>query len=114
LSIRTIFAHISCRDIGASLPWYENLFARPPLRKPTSKLAGWPFTDSAEVQLFEQPEHAGHTGLTIGALPLRPVHERLIAAGLEVGDIEQTGGYYTMRLRDPDGNLIVFAGARLD
>jgi hypothetical protein len=65
MSIATIFAHVSCTDIARSAAWYEKLFGMPPLRRPMPKLVEWQFTASAEVQLFEQPEHAGHSTLTL-------------------------------------------------
>jgi len=97
--------------ITVSAPWYEKLFAKPPVRRPMPGLVEWQFSDSAEVQLFEAPEHAGHGTLTLGVMPIGPEHARLAAAGLAPGEIEQTEGYFTLRLFDPDGNLIVLASA---
>ncbi|WP_421917071.1 VOC family protein [Mesorhizobium sp.] len=111
MPIQTIFAHVSCSDIDASTPWYEKLFGRPPLRKPMPGLAEWQFSDSAEVQLFQDREKAGTSTLTLGVLPLAPERTRLLAAGLEPGPIEEADDFYIMRMRDPDGNLIVFASA---
>ena len=111
MSIETIFAHVSCRDIAVSAPWYEALFGKPPLRPPMPGLVEWQFTESAEVQLFEEPAHAGHSTLTLGVLPLEPERRRLEAAGLKPDPIEETDGYFIMRIRDPDGNLVVFASA---
>jgi hypothetical protein len=74
-------------------------------------LAEWHFTDSAEVQLHEEREHAGTSTLTLGVLPLEPERRRLQQAGLDPGPIEETDGYFIMRIRDPDHNLIVFASA---
>jgi hypothetical protein len=54
MSIATIFARVSCRDIETSLPWYEKLFGKAPIRQPTRGSAEWQFTASAEVQLFEE------------------------------------------------------------
>ena len=112
MSIATIFACVSCSDIKTSAEWYQRLFGKEPIRCPHSKLVEWQFTDSAEVQLHEQPEHAGHTNLTLGVIPMEPERLRLLDAGLEPGVIEETEGYFTMRLRDPDGNEILFASAR--
>ncbi|MDB6087999.1 MAG: hypothetical protein JWN85_783 [Gammaproteobacteria bacterium] len=63
------------------------------------------------MQLFEDKQHAGAGTLTLGVLPLQPERARLLAAGLDPGPIENTQDYFIMRLRDPDDNLIVFAGA---
>ena len=111
MPIQTIFAHVSCSDIDASTQWYEKLFGKPPLRKPMPGLAEWQFSDSAEVQLFEDREKAGTSTLTLGVLPLAPERMRLVGAGLEPGPIEEADDFYIMRMRDPDGNLIVFASA---
>ncbi|MEP6968125.1 MAG: VOC family protein [Pseudomonadota bacterium] len=112
MSIATIFAHVSCGDIEVSARWYEKLFDRQPIRRSARGLVEWGFSESAEVQLCEEKEHAGHRRLTLGVLPLEPERERLVAAGLEPGPIEETEGYFVMRICDPDGNLIVFASAR--
>ena len=112
MAIRTIFAHVSCSDLATSRAWYEKLFGKPPGREPMPKLAEWQFSDSAEVQLYEEKAHAGASTLTLGVLPLEPERKRLEAAGLAPGPIEEAKGYFLMRLRDPDGNLIVFASAK--
>lgn len=112
MSIKTIFAHVSCSDLEASVRWYEKLFDRAPDRRPMKGLAEWQFTESAEVQLFEDEQHAGASTLTLGVLPLEPEQKRLVAAGIATGPIEEADDFWIMRLRDPDQNLIVFASAR--
>ena len=112
MGVKTVFAHICCTDIKVSSHWYEHLFGKPPLRRPNPALVEWQFSESAEVQLHEQKEHAGHTNITFGVLPMTPERERMVAAGLNPDPIEETDGYFTMRIRDPDENLIVFASAR--
>jgi hypothetical protein len=112
MGIKTIFAHVSCADIETSVPWYEKLFGKPPLRRPMPGLAEWHFTDSAEVQLYEDKKYAGTSTLTLGVLPMEPERRRLEKAGLDPEPIEETSGYFIMRLRDPDQNLVVFASAK--
>lgn len=113
MGIETIFANVSCSDLAVSRAWYEGLFGKPPLRQPMPGLAEWQLTDSAEMQLNEAPEHAGHSTLTLGVLPMEPEHARLTAAGLNPSPIEETSGrFFISRLKDPDGNLVVLASAR--
>jgi hypothetical protein len=112
VSIATIFANVSCSDINVSAPWYEALFGVTPIRRPMRTLVEWQFSDSAEVQLYESKEHSGHSTLTLGVLPLEQERQRLEQAGLQPGKIEETDGYFILRLRDPDGNLVVFASAK--
>jgi hypothetical protein len=114
MTIATIFANISCSDISVSAPWYEKLFGRRPVRQPSATLSEWQFSDSAEVQLCERPEHAGHSHLTLGVLPMKPERDRMLAAGLTPGAIEREDDYFVMRITDPDGNEILFASARAE
>ena len=114
MAIETIFAHVSCSDLEASIGWYEKLFGKAPLRRPMPGLAEWQFSDSAEVQLFEDEDKAGTSTLTLGVLPLAPERQRLLDAGLDAGPIEEAKDFYIMRMRDPDGNLVVFASADRD
>jgi len=44
-------------------------------------------------------------------LPLAPERQRLLNASLEPGPIEEADHFWIMRMRDPDGNLVVFASA---
>jgi hypothetical protein len=112
MAIETIFAQVSCSDLQTSLPWYEKLFGKPPTRRPMAGLVEWQFSDSAEVQLFEQKQNAGHSVLTLGVLPLDVERQRLENAGLQLGPIEEADNYYLMRILDPDKNLIVLASAK--
>jgi hypothetical protein len=112
MAIETVFAHVSCSSLEASISWYEKLFGKPPLRRPMPGLAEWQFTDSAEVQLFEDKGKAGSSTLTLGVLPLADERQRLLDAGLEPGPIEKADHFWIMRMRDPDANLVVMASAQ--
>jgi hypothetical protein len=111
MGIETVFAHISCSDLARSTAWYEKLFGEPPLRRPMPGLVEWQFSDSAEVQLYEQKEHAGHSTLTLGVLPLEPERRRLAEAGLDPGPVAETDDFFILQLRDPDQNLVVLVSA---
>ena len=112
MGIETIFANVSCSDLGVSLPWYQKLFGMPPTRRPMDGLAEWHFTDSAEVQLYENKANAGKSTLTVGVLPLEPEQQRLTDLGLAPGPIEPTKDFFIMRIDDPDGNLVVLVSSR--
>ncbi|TPI18137.1 MULTISPECIES: VOC family protein [unclassified Mesorhizobium] len=114
MGIETIFAHVSCSNLEASVKWYQKLFGKAPARRPMAGLVEWQFTDSAEVQLFEDKDKAGTSTLTIGVLPLEPERKRLTDAGLNPGPVEDAKDFYIMRMRDPDNNLVVLASARLN
>ena len=61
------------------------------------------------MQLFENAEDAGHGTLTLMVSHLSDEHARLERAGLEPGEIESATSTTLVRLRDPDGNLVVLA-----
>ena len=111
MAIETIFANVSCSDLKTSEPWYAKLFGRPADRHPMSGLAEWHFTDSAEVQLYEDKAKAGRSTLTLGVMPLGTERARLVAAGIPAGEIEQAKDFWILRISDPDGNLVVLASA---
>ena len=79
---------------------------------PQPGLAEWQFTDSAAVQLFEDKKHAGAGTLTLAVADLPAERKRLDAAGLKLGEVEEATTLMLVRLRDPDGNLVVLAGAK--
>lgn len=112
MSIQTVFANLSCSQLETSIAWYEKLFGKAPSRRPMPGLAEWHFTDSAQVQRYEEKRHAGHGTLTLGVIRLQAERQRLIEAGLQPGAIEEANAFSIMRMRDPDNNLIVFASTR--
>ena len=112
MGIKTILANISCSNLEVSLPWYQKLFGVPPTRRPMEGLAEWHFTDSAEVQLYENKTNAGKSTLTIGVLPIEPEQRRLSEQGLEPGPIETTKDFFLIRINDPDGNLVVMVSTQ--
>ncbi|MES2294971.1 MAG: glyoxalase/bleomycin resistance/dioxygenase family protein [Pseudomonadota bacterium] len=64
--------------------------------------------------IARQASHAGAGTLTLGVLPLESERRRLADAGLKPGSIEEAKDFYLLRLRDPDGNLVVLASADKD
>ncbi len=112
MTIATVFACISCSDISVSRPWYERLLGRAPVREGHPGVAEFQFTPSAEIRVSENTEGAGQSQLILGVIPLAPERERLEACGLSPSAIAETDGYFTMRVHDPDGNLVIFASAK--
>jgi len=112
MTIMKIYAHISCGDLAASEGWYRQLFGRGADKHPMAGLAEWHFSDSAGLQLFEDKKNAGSSTLTIGVDNLQDEHARLAGEGLRPGAIEEAHEVGIARLRDPDGNLVVFAGPK--
>ncbi|QDT14814.1 VOC family protein [Alienimonas californiensis] len=109
MPLRRIFAHLSCSDPSASGAWFAALFNREPDARPMGSLQEWHHGDAAGLQLFENPADAGHGTLTLIVDGLPAERARLEAAGLNPGPIEPANYVRLIRLRDPDGNLVVLA-----
>ena len=108
--IRTVFAHLSCSDLAASSAWYATLFGSPATRTPMPGLAEWQITSTAAIQLFEDESKAGASTLTLQVTDPAAERSRLEEAGLKPGAVEEATTLRLVRLRDPDGNLVVLAG----
>ncbi len=109
MPIARLFAHLSCRDLAASEVWFTALFGRPPDARPMEGLAEWHEGAGAGLQLFEDAGHAGRGTMTLIVTGLDDERGRLMARGIEGPSIEGGDPVRLLRLRDPDGNLVVLA-----
>ena len=109
MTIRSIYAHLDCSSLQTSTAWFEKFFARAPDANPMKGLVEWHQGESAGLQLFENSNDAGRGTLTLIVDALREEQARLEAAGLKPGAVEAADTTSVVRLRDPDGNLVVLA-----
>lgn len=109
MTIRKIYAQLSCRDLARSIGWFARLFDRPPDARPMDGLAEWHHQDAAGLQLFEDASTAGQGTLTLIVTGLREDRARLADAGLDPSQVERADTISLVTLRDPDGNLVVLA-----
>ena len=112
MALTTFFAQVACSDLGTSKAWFETIFDRPFDAAPMDGLVEWHHGDSAGLQLFRQPDNAGHTTLTLLVDDLSGERDRLTDAGMQVGEIERADTVDIVRMDDPDGNLVVLAQPR--
>lgn len=108
MPITRIFANLSCRDLAVSTRWFAAVFGSEPDRNPMPGLHEWDRGD-AGLQLYEKPEDAGRGTLTLVVDDIEEERRRLSEAGFAVTEIELADYTTIMRLRDPDGNLVVLA-----
>jgi catechol 2,3-dioxygenase-like lactoylglutathione lyase family enzyme len=109
MAFKKIFAQLNCSDLSASREWYEKFFGRPPDACPMAGLAEWHHEGCAGLQIFQSAGDAGHGTLTLIVDGLKDERARLENVGLNPGDLEPATSISLVRLRDPDGNLIVLA-----
>lgn len=109
LSISKIYAHISCTELTKSSKWYGKLFGRESDASPMDSLQEWHHGNTTGVQLFEDPDAAGKSTVTIIVSDLDSDRQSLVERGLEPGAIETGDSVRIVCLNDPDGNLVVLA-----
>ncbi len=107
MAITGIYANVACSDLARSRDWYETLFGRAPDAEPMDGLVEWHW-DPHGFQLHNDPAKAGNGTLTLMTSGLHAEKARL--AGLGAGEVEPAAHFSILRLRDPDGNLVVLAG----
>ncbi|MEZ5779527.1 MAG: VOC family protein [Paracoccaceae bacterium] len=109
MALEKIYAQLACSDLAESADWFARLFDREPDARPMDGLAEWHHGESAGFQLFRETGNAGKGTLTLIVRHLRDEHARLASSGLDPGKVEAADTTSLIRLRDPDGNLVVLA-----
>ncbi|QUJ75736.1 VOC family protein [Sulfitobacter albidus] len=105
MAVTAILANLSCTDIDVSAAWYAHLFGREADASPMEGLREWYLGPEAGFQLF-----AGGAGVGSGTLTLRVtlLDAELLRLGIaSAEEIEQGAHTRFLRLKDPDGNLVV-------
>lgn len=83
MTIKKVYAHLSCSDLARSIAWFERVFGRAPDARPMNGLAEWHHQDSAGLQLFEDVSNAGRGTVTLIVRDLPGERSRLTERGLE-------------------------------
>ena len=105
--VTNLLAVLPVAEFVPALDWYERLLGQPPDVFPLAdeRLAEWQLTDSAGIQVVDDPGRAGTAQVTVAVDDLDKARAGLSARGLRVG-----GGPGTATVTDPAGNVITFAG----
>ncbi|MBU2666278.1 VOC family protein [Actinoplanes bogorensis] len=109
-----LFAGISVSDYSASLAWYTRLLGSPPSFVAHETECVWELAEHRFVFIEEQPDHAGHSQVTIFVDDLDGFVEAAASRGIEPAKRETyDNGVRKADYRDPDGNEVNFGGAPL-
>lgn len=73
------------------------------------RLIEWHLATGIGVQVFADPERAGHSTVVLEVADLDVQAERLFASGIEHQSPQPGGGARILQLQDPDGNRVVLA-----
>ena len=108
--IRGVLAHCTVTDSARAEQWYSTLFGRAPDARPMPGLLEWHLGTGFGVQVWSEPERAGHSCVVLHETDLDAAAARIAEAGLASDGPQPGGGARILQLWDPDGNRVVFAG----
>ena len=106
MDVMGIYASATVTDFEAALDWYAKLMGRPADDAPIPGMAQWRNMGAAGLQIWHDPERAGHGVITIVVPDLAVEHTRLTALGLILGDIARGDFGAVAQIFDPEGNRI--------
>jgi catechol 2,3-dioxygenase-like lactoylglutathione lyase family enzyme len=110
VSVQGVLAQSTVRDLSSAEAWYQKLFDAEPGARPMPGLLEWHFGAGFGVQVWAEPERAGHSTIVLAESDLDGLAARLTKAGVDHPGPEEGGGQRVLQVFDPDGNRIVFAG----
>lgn len=108
MTIRNALAGVATRDIKQAAEWYEKLFGEPGAQ-PMPNLREWSLPNGGVLQLFEDPERAGKSSVTLSVTKLNDHLTQLANHGILVKRHTNTEAVRTAIIEDPDGNQVVIA-----
>jgi catechol 2,3-dioxygenase-like lactoylglutathione lyase family enzyme len=107
MDVTVVMASLAVSDLETSLTWYTRIFGRGPDERPMDGLAEWHFAGAGAVQVFQEPERAGASGVTVGVGDLDKYLAQLDAAGIAHDPPTDATFVRLVALADPDRNQVV-------
>jgi hypothetical protein len=111
MTFRRLLAQSIVSDPELAERWYTALFEGSPQARPMDGLVEWHLSDSFGVQIWRDPERAGHSAMVLDESDLDALAARLTAAGIEHDGPQRVTSSRLLTLSDPDGNQVVVTGA---
>lgn len=111
MPIEHVLGVVPVSDIDRSGQWYAALFGRPADNNPMTSLVEWQVLPGAWVQVFSDPDRAGHGLLNFAVADLENHLAEIGARGIQSQEIvDANKGVRTCAVIDPDGNTLTFIG----
>ncbi|WP_410790047.1 VOC family protein [Kribbella sp. C-35] len=110
MAITRVLAQSTVTDLTMAEDWYTRLFGRAPDARPMPGLLEWHLADTFGVQVWSEPNRAGHSSMVLDESDLDALAARLEQAGIAHDGPQDATSSRILSLADPDGNRVVFAG----
>lgn len=107
-----ILAQMTVTDLTAAVDWYTRLLGREPDTRPMDGLVEWYLADTFGIQVFVEPDRAGHSTIVLDAGDVEPVARELDGLGIGYDGPLDVTRFRILQLADPDGNRVVIAGQK--
>jgi hypothetical protein len=111
MTFRRVLAQSIVGNLEVAEEWYTALFGGPPHARPMDGLLEWHLGEAFGVQVWQDTERAGRSGMVLDESDLDTLAARLSAAGIAHGGPQQVTSSRVLILSDPDGNQVVVSGA---
>jgi hypothetical protein len=111
MTITRVLAQSTVTDLAVAEDWYTRVFGRPPDARPMPGLLEWHLADTFGVQVWAEPDRAGHSSMVLDESDLDALVARLDQAGIAHDGPQDVTSSRLLPLVDPDGNRVAFTGA---
>jgi predicted enzyme related to lactoylglutathione lyase len=109
ITVQGIYACMHVADWDGGLSFYTKLMGRGPDDQPFDGMAQWRNMGAAGLQLWHDPDRAGHSRTTIVVPVMATERSRLDAASIALGEDIAGDWGVVAQLTDPEGNQITLA-----
>lgn len=111
MAITRLLAQMTVSDVERATEWYARLFGHAPDARPMDGLVEWHLSDAFGVQVWAEPDRAGHSSMVLDESDLDARVAELDRAGLRYDGPQNVTASRILVLADPDGNRVVITGA---
>lgn len=105
-----LLAQMTVADIERATAWYSIVFDREPDAKPMDGLIEWHLAPTFGVQVWADPDRAGHSSMVIDVSDLDTLATRLTEHEITHSGIQDVTESRILQVADPEGNRILFTG----
>lgn len=111
MTITRVLAQSTVSDLAVAEEWYTRVFGREPDLRPMPGLLEWHLGETFGVQVWAEPDRAGHSSMVLDDSDLDAVSARLNDVGIADDGPRTATTSRILSLTDPDGNRLVFTGS---
>lgn len=103
MTITRVLAQSTVTDLAAAEDWYTRVLGRKPDVRPMPGLLEWHLGDTFGVQVWSEPDRAGHSSMVLDESDIDAVAARLNDASIINDGPQEATTSRILALVDPDG-----------